>query len=54
MVQDKLMPQYRASWHWAKIEVPEDLQRLASMRAALAQHFPLQRFNEYRCAWRLC
>lgn len=48
MVQDQLMPQYGASWHWAKIEVPEDAQRLAAMRAALAEHFPLQRFNEYR------
>jgi hypothetical protein len=49
MVQDKLMPQYGASWHWAKIEVPEDPQRLAAMRAALAERFPLQRFNAYRC-----
>jgi hypothetical protein len=49
MVQDSLMPQYGASWHWAKIEVPEDPQRLAAMRAALAERFPLQRFNAYRC-----
>jgi hypothetical protein len=51
MVQDKLMPQYGASWHWAKIEVPEDAARLAAMRAALAERFPLQRFNQYRCGW---
>jgi hypothetical protein len=49
MVQDSLMPQYGASWHWAKIEVPEDPPRLAAMRAALAERFPLQRFNAYRC-----
>ena len=48
MVQDKLMPKYNATWHWAKIEPPEDAQRLAAMRAALAARFPLERFNAYR------
>lgn len=48
MVQDKLMPKYNASWHWAKIEVPKDAQRLAAMKAALAARFPVERFNAYR------
>lgn len=48
MVQDKLMPKYNAVWHWAKIEVPQDPQRLEAMRQALAQRFPVARFNAYR------
>jgi L-galactono-1,4-lactone dehydrogenase len=46
--QDKLMPSYNATWHWAKIEPPTDPQRLAAMRSALAQRFPLERFNAHR------
>lgn len=48
VVQDKLMPAYKATWHWAKIEPPEEQQRLAAMRAALSARFPLQRFNAFR------
>lgn len=42
------MPKYNASWHWAKIEVPDETQRLAAMKAALAARFPVERFNAYR------
>lgn len=48
LVQDKLMPKYGATWHWAKIEPPADPQRLDAMRAALAARFPLDRFNAHR------
>lgn len=47
-MQDKLMPAYNATCHWAKIEPPADPQRLAAMRSALAQRFPLQQFNAHR------
>jgi L-galactono-1,4-lactone dehydrogenase len=42
------MPRYNATWHWAKIEPPEDPKRLAAMRAALASRFPLEQFNAQR------
>jgi L-galactono-1,4-lactone dehydrogenase len=54
MVEDKLMPKYNASWHWAKIEPPADpdpaaaAARLGRMRAALAARFPLARFSAAR------
>eukprot|EP00879_Flechtneria_rotunda_P019234 GHRR01020196.1.p1 GENE.GHRR01020196.1~~GHRR01020196.1.p1 ORF type:complete len:167 (-),score=31.99 GHRR01020196.1:445-945(-) len=48
LVQDKLMPKYNATWHWAKIEVPNDPQRLQNMREALANRFPVAKFNQYR------
>lgn len=48
LVQDKLMPRYGATWHWAKIEPPPEAARLSAMKAALAQRFPLERFNAAR------
>ncbi len=48
LIQRKLMPKYGASWHWAKIEAPEDPGDLAAMRAALAARFPLAEFNAWR------
>jgi L-galactono-1,4-lactone dehydrogenase len=48
MVEDKLMPPYHASWHWAKIEPPEDPARLAAMKARLAERFPVAAFNAAR------
>jgi hypothetical protein len=42
------MPTYHATWHWAKIEPPEDPKRLAAMRSALASRFPLELFNAQR------
>jgi hypothetical protein len=49
MVEDKLMPSYHASWHWAKIEPPQDNPaRLAAMRGRLAERFPVAAFNAAR------
>lgn len=48
LAERHLMPKYTATWHWAKIEPPSDPQRLDAMKAALAERFPLQRFNAYR------
>lgn len=48
LVQDKLMPRFGATWHWAKIEAPDDPARLQAMRDALAARFPLPRFNAFR------
>ena len=51
MVEDRLMPRYGATWHWAKIEPPHgNAERLAAMRAALAERYPLERFNAARAA----
>jgi L-galactono-1,4-lactone dehydrogenase len=47
-VQDRLIPSYNATWHWAKIEPPAQPQRLAAMRQALAARFPLDAFNAQR------
>ncbi|KAI8472331.1 MAG: hypothetical protein J3K34DRAFT_212053 [Monoraphidium minutum] len=45
LVEEKLMPKYGATWHWAKIEPPppgpDGEARLGRMRAALAARFPL-------------
>jgi L-galactono-1,4-lactone dehydrogenase len=55
LVEDRLMPRYGASWHWAKIEPPTDggdaaaaAARLAHMQAALAARFPLDELNAAR------
>lgn len=34
--------------HWAKLEVPETPQELKSLKYKLAQHYPLEKFREYR------
>ncbi|GBF99677.1 L-galactono-1,4-lactone dehydrogenase [Raphidocelis subcapitata] len=55
LVEEKLMPRYGASWHWAKIEPPspddgagDAAGRLDRMRAALAARFPLERLRAAR------
>ncbi|KAF8071296.1 hypothetical protein HT031_001379 [Scenedesmus sp. PABB004] len=48
LVQERLMPRFGATWHWAKIEAPTSPARLAAMRAALAARFPLGAFAAAR------
>lgn len=48
LVEDKVMPKYDAVWHWAKIELPDQPERLAAMRTRLAARYPLTQFNTWR------
>lgn len=50
LVNDKLVPRFNATWHWAKLEVPQGQRELAAVKSRLAARYPLSRFNEYRRA----
>jgi L-galactono-1,4-lactone dehydrogenase len=55
VIQDRVMPKFNATWHWAKLELPRspatgqvDEARLDSIRKRLRAKFPLELFNAYR------
>eukprot|EP01026_Neomeris_dumetosa_P031392 TRINITY_DN24904_c0_g1_i1.p1 TRINITY_DN24904_c0_g1~~TRINITY_DN24904_c0_g1_i1.p1 ORF type:complete len:658 (-),score=88.13 TRINITY_DN24904_c0_g1_i1:404-2377(-) len=48
MMETELMPQYSATYHWAKIEVPMEGEELGYYQRFLARRYPLTRFNYLR------
>ena len=51
MVERELMPSYKAYWHWAKVEVPEEEEDVDRLRRYLQQRYPVNRFNDLRRRW---
>ena len=45
---DKLGDKYKLRTHWAKIELPEDANRLATLRRQIREHYPVKEFNAAR------
>lgn len=45
---DKLGDKYKIRTHWAKIELPEDANRLATLRRQIREHYPVKEFNAAR------
>lgn len=48
MAEAKLMPKYRAVWHWAKIELPEAPLDVRNMRERIAERYPVERVQALR------
>eukprot|EP01025_Chloroclados_australasicus_P023347 TRINITY_DN2369_c0_g1_i5.p1 TRINITY_DN2369_c0_g1~~TRINITY_DN2369_c0_g1_i5.p1 ORF type:complete len:498 (+),score=78.72 TRINITY_DN2369_c0_g1_i5:10-1503(+) len=48
MLEQEIMPQYKATYHWAKIEVPMEGEELGNYQRMLARMYPLTRFNYLR------
>jgi hypothetical protein len=46
-----MMPKYGATWHWAKLEVPEGEAEVAGIKGRLAERFPVVRLNELRAVY---
>jgi L-galactono-1,4-lactone dehydrogenase len=49
-VERELMPKYGAKWHWAKLEIGDDEERLARVRRQLAERYDVKKFNFVRHA----
>jgi L-galactono-1,4-lactone dehydrogenase len=48
-VESRLVPQYNAAVHWAKVEpLQHDAPALCALQARLAARFPVDRFNAAR------
>jgi len=45
---DKLGDKYKLRTHWAKIELPEDANRFATLRRQIREHYPVKEFNAAR------
>lgn len=45
---DKLGDKYKLRTHWAKIELPENANRLATLRRQIREHYPVKEFNAAR------
>jgi L-galactono-1,4-lactone dehydrogenase len=50
LCERQLMGKYHAKWHWAKLELGEDRERLEWVRRYLKEHYDVQRFNLVRHA----
>lgn len=50
MCESELMGKYKAKWHWAKLEIGDDSQRLAWVKAHLRDCYDVKRFNMVRHA----
>ncbi len=46
-----MMPRYGATWHWAKLEVPEQQAQLEDFKGRLARRFPVAKLNELRAVY---
>ncbi|KDP26223.1 hypothetical protein JCGZ_22469 [Jatropha curcas] len=48
LTQKQLWDKYYCFEHWAKIEVPKDMEELASLQARLRKRFPVDAYNKAR------
>ena len=48
MVEQRLLPRYRAVEHWAKLEIPADPKDLQATRARLHARYPIEAFQQAR------
>eukprot|EP01023_Acetabularia_acetabulum_P056256 TRINITY_DN6529_c0_g1_i10.p3 TRINITY_DN6529_c0_g1~~TRINITY_DN6529_c0_g1_i10.p3 ORF type:complete len:171 (-),score=28.76 TRINITY_DN6529_c0_g1_i10:366-878(-) len=48
MLEMEIMPEFNATYHWAKIEVPMGGEELGYYQRMLARRYPLTRFNYLR------
>ncbi|GMH33834.1 hypothetical protein BSKO_01668 [Bryopsis sp. KO-2023] len=48
MTEKKLMPKYGATWHWAKLEVPEDPSERKQVQEMIRKRFPVKEVQRWR------
>jgi hypothetical protein len=40
-VEEKLMPRFNATWHWAKLEVPESEAERKKIQSRISKRYPV-------------
>lgn len=48
MMEKKMMAKYGATWHWAKLEVPEDAAERSWVQGMIAKRFPVKDVQKWR------
>ncbi|KAF5832906.1 hypothetical protein DUNSADRAFT_11056 [Dunaliella salina] len=48
IVEERLMPCFNATWHWAKLEVPQSEAERKKLQARISKRYPVDKVGAYR------
>mmetsp|Transcript_27300 Transcript_27300/g.73788 ORF Transcript_27300/g.73788 Transcript_27300/m.73788 type:complete len:638 (+) Transcript_27300:122-2035(+) len=48
IVEERLMPRFNATWHWAKLEVPQSEAERKKLQARISKRYPVDKIGAYR------